>query len=161
MVTRLTSTQGGLGFCEQEMGDGFNNTCLVGLRVFAVLSVSFTISACVSDTLSQQDTQPQISRGASPQFDPIQRELAIAEMRAKSDQVATVELTNAYAENDGPTNPMSPSQQSAGIAELQQASQENNAVVTDPELEAKQRSIRQLQLEGQRHYNDAVSNIQN
>lgn len=131
-----------------------------GICLGVALFASALVSACVSDTLSQQDTTPQTVSN-NPNFDPAQRDQAIAEMRAKAAQPGSGVLTNAYADGDGATRPMTSQEQASGIVELQQAAQDNAQTVTDPELEEKQRSIRQLQYEAQRHYSDAVKNIAN
>ena len=126
-----------------------------------LLVCSIMLAACVSDTISQQETNQPLAGAGNAVFDPAQRELAVQEIRAKAARSETPELTNAYANGDGPSNPMSRAEQSAGIRELSNAAQQNNTAVPDPELEAKQRSIRQMQFEGQRHYDEALKNIQN
>ena len=125
-----------------------------------LLIAGLVLSACVSDTLSTTDTQPQpLAENVS--YDPEQREQAIAEIREKADQPGSGELTNAFAEQDGPNEPMQASEQAELINQLEQNAQQNADTVTDAELAEKQRSIRELQQKARNHYDSAVSNIQN
>ncbi|MEM7068880.1 MAG: hypothetical protein AAF478_08335 [Pseudomonadota bacterium] len=128
----------------------------VSVLLFAVLSQS----ACVSDTLNTQNTQPQ-PLAETPTYDPAQREQAIAEMRAKGAQPGSGELTSAFVESDGPNQPLTSSEQNSLINELEQGAAQNEANVTDAELAAKQRSIRELQEKARNHYDNAVNSIQN
>lgn len=130
------------------------------LATSALLLAVFMLPACVSDTLSQQDTQPQ-TLAETPSYDPVQREQAVAEIREKAEQEGSGELTNAFAEPDGPNEPMNSSEQAQLINELEQNAQQNSNAIPDAELEAKQRSIRELQQKARSHYNNAVNNIQN
>ncbi|MEM9279963.1 MAG: hypothetical protein AAGA76_15460 [Pseudomonadota bacterium] len=129
----------------------------------AALSVLFLaglLSACVSDTLSTVDTQPKpVAENVS--YDPAQRDQAVAEIREKAAQSGSGELTNAFVDQDGPNEPLTASEQAQLINELEQSAQRNSGSVTDAELEAKQRSIRELQQKARTHYDSAVNNIQN
>ena len=130
------------------------------LMVFALLAVVVALSACVSDTLSNVDTQPQpLAQNVS--YDPVQRDQAIAEIRQKAEQSRDGELTNAFADPDGPNETMSEYEQAARINELEQRAIQNSSAVTDAELAEKQRSIRELQQKARSHYNNAVNTIQN
>jgi hypothetical protein len=120
------------------------------------------VSGCVSDTLSQQGTQPQpLAEQKTPSYDPVQRDQAVAEIRQKAAQSGSGELTSAYVTNDGPTTPMSPEEQAAKISELEGSAAQNTASVQDAELASKQQSIQQLRNEAKTHYNNAVSTIKN
>ena len=128
------------------------------LTVFAALCVS----ACVSDTLSQQQTQPQpLVQTREPSYDLVQREQAVAEIRAKSEAPASDELTNAFANADGPNAPMTSQEQAEKIAELKAEAEAGEASIEDAELVAKRRSIEQLRREASSHYKDAVKQIEN
>ncbi|MGI9350687.1 MAG: hypothetical protein ACR2O3_03925 [Rhizobiaceae bacterium] len=129
-------------------------------KLCLALAAALTLSACVSDTLSTADTQPQpLAENVS--YDPEQREQAIAEIREKAAQPGSGELTNAFAEQDGPNEPMQASEQAELINQLEQNAQQNTDSVTDAELAEKQRSIRELQQKARNHYSNAVNNIQN
>lgn len=124
--------------------------------------VTISLSACVSDTLSTVDTQPKptpIAENVS--YDPAQREQAVAEIREKAAQEGSGELTNAFADQNGPGEPMVASEQAELINQLEQNAQQNSEYISDTELEAKQQSIRELQQKARTHYNNAVSTIQN
>ena len=129
-------------------------------KLLILLPVVILFSACVSDTLSQQDTQPK-TLAENPSYDPAQREQAVAEIREKAAQEGGGELTNAFANQDGPNEPMQASEQEQLIRELEQNAEQNANNIPDAELEAKQRSIRELQQKARSHYQNAVSNIQN
>ncbi len=129
-----------------------------------LLALGLMLSGCVSDTFSQVDTQPQqLSQPEKePKYDPVQREQAIAEIREKANQPSSSgELTNPFEEANGPNEPLTAQQQAQKIQELKNTAAQNNAVVTDAELAAKQRSIRELQQKAQTHYGNAVNQIQN
>ena len=127
-----------------------------------VVMAALLVSACVADTLSTQGTEPQpLAEEKPPSYDPAQREQAIAEIREKAAQPGSGELTNAYAEADGPNSPLTPSEQAARINDLERNAARNNASVSDAELAAKQRSIRELQGQARNHYNNTVNAIQN
>lgn len=132
------------------------------LKSAVILGLPFVVSACVSNTLSQQNTQPQsIAAQSQPTYDPAQREQAIAEIRAKAQNSTSGELTHAYAIADGPTQPLSPEEQAAKIAELERNAAANGSAVSDAELDAKQRSINELRSKAKSHYNNAISTIAN
>ena len=140
----------------------FKNLRVSSSKNIWLLAVSLMLSACVSDTLSQVDTQPQqlAQPEKEPKYDPIQREQAIAEIRAKSAQPTSDQLTNPYVEANGPNEPFTAQEQAQKIAELQNTESQNE-IATDAELEAKQRSIRELQKKAQSHYGNAVKQIKN
>jgi len=130
-------------------------------NLLVVLGVG-VLTACVSDTLSSVDTKPQPLAAEKPlKYDPVQREQAIAEIRAKSEQPGSGELTNPYFEANGPNQPLTAQEQARKIAELQNTAAQNEAVATDSELAEKQRSIRELQKKAQSHYGNAVNQIKN
>ncbi len=132
------------------------------LNILVLLLASFVASACVSDTLSTVDTTPQpLASEKPPSYDPVQREQAISEIRAKAQQPASGQLTNPYVEANGPNEPLTPQEQARKIAELQSTAAQNEAVVTDSELAEKQRSIRELQKKAKSHYGNAVNQIKN
>ena len=132
------------------------------LRKAPALLALVMISACVSDTLSQQNLAPEpIAEQNQPSYDPAQREQAIAEIREKSAQPESGELTNAYATADGPNQPLTQQEQAAKILELERSAENNASQVSDQELAAKQESIRQLQNQAKTHYNNAVKQIGN
>lgn len=133
------------------------------LRVTSLVVGALLLSACVSNTLSTVDTQPQqlAQPEETPSYDVIQREQAVQEIRAKANQPGSGELTNPYEEANGPNQPLTPQEQAQKIQELQNTAQQNNAVATDEELAAKQRSIRELQQKAQSHYGNAVNQIKN
>lgn len=119
-------------------------------------------SACVSDTLSTTDTTAQpLAAEKPPSYDPVQREQAVAEIRAKAEQPGSGELTNPYVEANGPNEPLTAQEQARKISELQNTAAQNEAVVTDSELAEKQRSIRELQKKANSHYGNAVQQIKN
>jgi len=131
-------------------------------KVSAAAIASILLSACVGDTLSQQNTAPQtLAQPETVRYDPAQREQAIAEIRAKADAPGSEQLTNAYVTNDGPTTPLSSQEQAEKIAELEQSANQNSSSVTDDELAAKQQSIRDLRNQAKTHYNSAVNTIKN
>jgi len=123
---------------------GINSTMI---RIAVLFAAGLAASACVSDTLSQHN--------------PAQREQAIAEIREKAEQPGSGQLTNAYVAADGPAEPLTPQEQDRKINELEKAAQQNNASVSDAELAAKQRSIRELRSQARNHYKDAVNTIKN
>jgi len=143
----------------------------------ALLCVSWILSACVSDTLSVENTQvaptPVVQNAAqttgatqptdtsNASYDPIQRAQAVAEIRAKADNSSTPGLTNAYTVSEGSTRPLTAEEQAAKLAEINRTVEAKNLGISDAELEAKQRSIRELQARGQNHYEKAVTTIQN
>lgn len=132
------------------------------LNMLALLVAGILSSACVSDTLSTVDTTPQpLAAEKPPSYDPVQREQAIAEIRAKAAQPGSGELTNPYAEANGPNEPLTAQQQATKIQELKNTAAQNDAVATDSELAAKQRSIRELQNKAKSHYGNAVNQIKN
>lgn len=128
-----------------------------------LLTASIMLSACVSDTFSEVDTQSQqlAEPEKTPKYDPVQREQAIAEIRAKNAQPSSGQLTNAYTQADGPNKPFTAQQQANKTQQLKNTAAQNNAIVTDSELAAKQASIRELQKKAQSHYGNAVNQIQN
>lgn len=132
------------------------------LKRFALVFACLGISACVSDTLSEVDTTPQpLAAEKPPNYDPVQREQAVEEIRAKGLQEPTGVKTNPYEEADGPNTPLTQQEQARKIAELQNTASQNEVSVTDAELAAKQRSIRELQKKAQSHYGNAINQIQN
>lgn len=132
------------------------------LNVLAIVLAGFIMSACVSDTLSTVDTTPQpLAAEKPPSYDPVQREQAIAEIRAKAAQEGSGELTNPYVEANGPNEPLTAKEQARKITELKNTAARNDAVATDAELAEKQRSIRELQKKAQSHYGNAVNQIKN
>ena len=132
------------------------------IHLSALLLASVVVSACVSDTLSEVDTQPQpLAAEKPPSYDPVQREQAIAEIRAKGDQPGNGELTNPYVEANGPNEPFTPQQQAAKISELENSAAENDVDADDAELAAKQRSIKELQRKANSHYGNALKEIKN
>ncbi len=132
------------------------------LNILILFLASLVMSACVSDTLSTVDTTPQpLAAEKPPSYDPIQREQAIAEIRAKGEQPGSGELTNPYVEANWPNEPFTPAEQARKIKELENTSAQNNAVATDAELAEKQRSIRELQKKANSHYGNAVNQIKN
>lgn len=128
----------------------------LALTVMAVL-----LSGCVSDTLSQQDTQSRVREPVSASYDPAQRAAAVEEIRFKAAQPGSGQLTNAYTDANGPNEPMTPEEQAARIAELEGSAAANSATITDAELEAKQQSIEKLRSRAATHYNSAVNSIRN
>lgn len=138
-----------------------NVTCkITGFRGWAIILSALVLSACVSDTLSTQNTVP-LAEQKPPSYDPVQREQAIAEIREKAAQSGSGELTNVNALVDGDNEPLTPSQQAASIQELESSAARNNATVRDAELVEKQRSIRELQGQARDHYDKALNTIQN
>ncbi len=132
------------------------------LKVGAIILAAVLFSACVSDTLSTQNTEPQtLAEENPPSYDPVQREQAVAEIREKAAQPGSGELTNAYTEANGPNEPLTPSEQAARINELEHNAAQNNGAVSDAELASKQKSIRELQNQARNHYKNAVNTIKN
>ena len=131
------------------------------INVLAVVFANLALCACVSDTLSQQNTQPKPITAQNTSYDPIARENAVAEIRAKAADSGSGELTSAYVTNDGPTSPLSPEEQAAKIAELEQSAGNNSGQISDDELNATQQSIKDLQNKARTHYNSALNSIQN
>ncbi len=142
--------QGEKHYCVPRVKD------LIGTLI--LLTVVILLSACVSDTLSTVDTQP-LAEDVS--YDPVQREQAVAEMREKASQPGSGELTNAFADPDGPNEAMNELDQAARIIELEYSANQNATNVTDEEMAEKQRSIRELQQKARSHYQNAVESIQN
>ena len=131
-------------------------------NILALLVAGILLSGCVSDTLSTVDTTPQpLAAEKPPSYDPVQREQAIAEIRAKAAQPGSGELTNPYVEANGPNEPLTAQEQARKIQELKNTAAQNDAVATDSELAAKQRSIRELQNKAKSHYGNAVNQIKN
>ena len=132
------------------------------INKLALVLLCVGLSACVSDTLSNVDTTPQpLAAEKPPSYDPLQRQQAVEEIRAKSEQTGSGELTSPYVEANGPNEPLTPQEQAAKIAELENTSAQNEVVVTDAELTEKQRSIRELQQKAKSHYGNAVNQIKN
>lgn len=132
------------------------------LRKLALVLACLGVSACVSDTLSEVDTTPQpLAAEKPPSYDPVQREQAVEEIRAKGLQESSGVKTNPYEEANGPNTPLTAQEQARKIAELQNTASQNEVSVTDAELAAKQRSIRELQKKAQSHYGNAINQIQN
>lgn len=132
------------------------------INTITFVALGLGVSGCVSDTLSQQNTQPQpLATNTSPSFDPAQREQAIAEIRAKAENADSGELTSAYVTNDGPTTPLSAEEQAVKIAELERNATTNQTNVTDAELASKQQSINELRSKAKSHYNSAIKSIAN
>jgi hypothetical protein len=158
-----------------ETGNLTAMACVLSRQVRAVLPVglvfaSIGLTACVSDTLSTTNTQPQPQpqpqavKAASqevPDYDPVQRAEAVAEMREKAVNANSGELTNAYASQDGPNEPMLPAQSAARIQELQQAAERNESSAGANDAQAKQRQIRAMQEKARTHYGSAVQTIEN
>ena len=138
-------------------GRGFYRFC----RAVAIVSVFSLLGACVSDTLSRQDTSTQLAEPSNASYDPAQREAAIQEIRAKAAQPGSGELTNAYTDGNGPNEPLTPEEQAAKIAELEGSAAANSASVTDAEVAKKQQSIKNLQSRARTHYNSTVNSITN
>ncbi|MEM9332386.1 MAG: hypothetical protein AAGA53_13740 [Pseudomonadota bacterium] len=130
-------------------------------KLALALAAGIALSGCVSDTLSTVDTQPKPVAAENVSYDPEQRAQAIAEIREKAAQSGSGELTNAFVNQDGPSEPMSASEQAQLINQLEQNATQNQKSVTDAELEAKQRSILELQQKARTHYDNAVNDIQN
>lgn len=131
-------------------------------RLFASLVICMSISACVSDTLSQVDTTPQpLAAEKPPSYDPLQRQQAVDEIRAKSAQPGSTDPTSPYAEANGPNEPLTAQEQAQKIKELENTAAQNDVVVTDAELAEKQRSIREMQKKAKSHYGNAVNQIKN
>ena len=133
---------------------------------FGVLLAAILASACVSDTLSSVDTQPQPqalaeTQSQNPRLNPAARAQAVSEIRQKAAQPGSGQLTNAFADPDGPNVAMTPEQQAQSLRELEANARQNAGNVSDAELAEKQRSIRTLQNEAQTHYDKAVNSIQN
>lgn len=132
------------------------------LNMLALVLAGIMASACVSDTLSTVDTTPQpLAAEKPPSYDPVQREQAIEEIRAKAGQPGSGELTNPYVEANGPNEPLTAQEQARKIQELKNTAAQNDAVATDSELAEKQRSIRELQNKAKSHYGNAVNQIKN
>lgn len=130
--------------------------------MLALVLAGIMASACVSDTLSTVDTTPQpLAAEKPPSYDPVQREQAIEEIRAKAGQPGSGELTNPYVEANGPNEPLTAQEQARKIQELKNTAAQNDAVATDSELAEKQRSIRELQNKAKSHYGNAVNQIKN
>ena len=163
------------------MGVQTKNT---GISIGKLLVAASLLTGCVStaDTLSSVNTQPtpeplqSNGTGATVQtasiqtegtgseevkYDPAQRAQAVAEIRAKSANANSGVPTNAFAQADGPNSPLSAEEQAAKIAELENSANRNNSSITDAELAAKQRSIKELQQKAKTHYNSAINNIKN
>ena len=145
------------------MEDGHNSTKVFRAGTAALVAAVFVLTACVSNKVSAIDTGSQsvAAQNDNTQFDPEQRELAIEEIRAKASQPGSGELTNAFADPDGPNEPMNERQKAAQIRELEANAASNGESVTDAELAEKQSSIRELQNQAKNHYKNAVNNIQN
>lgn len=134
----------------------------------ALVCCTAIISACVSNTLSVENTQPAPTpivqtdnATGNDNFDPSQRALAVEEIRKKAENSSTPELTNAFSAADGPNRPLTAQEQAAKLAELNQTAAQNSGGISDAELAEKQRSIRELQAKGENHYENAVNSIQN
>ncbi|MEO0329812.1 MAG: hypothetical protein AAF217_14595 [Pseudomonadota bacterium] len=133
------------------------------LKLLMLLALGAGLAGCVSDTLSNVDTQPQtlVQTEEVPRYDPVQRDQAVAEIRLKAEGSGNGELTNAFADPDGLNQPMTPQEQASGIQELENSAAQNSSSVSDAELVAKQRSIQELRGQAQSHYKNAVNSIQN
>lgn len=135
------------------------------LLAFTLLS-ALAVSGCVSDTLNSTNTSPlpepiKASHTQDVNYDPVQREAAIAEIRQKAANANSGQLTNAYAAADGPNEPQSPDEAAAKIQALQQIAGQEEAGSIDPELAAKQLQIKQLQQKARTHYGNALQTIEN
>ena len=135
-------------------------------RLILLTCACMFASACVSDTLSVQNTQAQpqpvaLQTNQTGSYDPAQRAQAIEEIRAKAEQPGSGQLTNAYVEGVGATEQLTPEQREKMAEELGNSAEQNAQSVTDAELTAKQDSIRRLQAKGASHYKNAVNSIEN
>lgn len=130
--------------------------------VSATLIAGVMFSGCVSDTLSQQNAQSQaLAEQQETSYDPAQRAQAVAEIRAKAAQEGSGELTQAYAEADGPSEPLTPQEQATRIAELERDAAANETNIADSEIARTQRSINEMRNQARNHYDSAVSQIEN
>ena len=135
------------------------------VSLIAVLCAGFLLQACVSSTLGtvkqSASLQPQSEQTNEPvNYDPVQRENAIAEMRQKASR-SSGELTNAFVNPDGPNEPMSPEHKQRLLDEMNRQAAQSENVITDSELEARQRTIAEMQNRARNHYKKTLSSIEN
>lgn len=127
--------------------------------IMALLFVGFLASGCVSSTLnsvqqSELDTNKELS------YDPVAREQAVAEMRAKAAELNT-QSSNAFASQENTNHPLTASEADAKIRALNASTAELGTQISDEEMDAKQRSIAALRRKAKNHYSDALRKIEN
>ena len=144
-----------------------NQSSKTRLRVslVAALCAGILLQACVSSTLGtakqSASLQPEPAQTAeTASYDPVQRENAIAEMRQKASR-SSGELTNAFVNPDGPNEPMSQEHKQRLLDEMNRQAAQSQNVITDSELEARQRTIADMQNRARNHYKKTLSSIEN
>ncbi|MFK5977941.1 MAG: hypothetical protein QM488_03535 [Rhizobiaceae bacterium] len=130
--------------------------------MMALFVVGFSAGGCVSSSLNsvQQSEVATSIETDDPAYDPIAREQAVAEMRAKADAKNT-ENANAFLSQDGPNRPLTASEADAKIRALNASTSDLSTRISDEEMDAKQRSIAELRRKAKSHYSDALRKIEN
>ena len=145
------------------MKTGFGKNVLASC---ALLCASIGVSGCVSDTLGSANTkQPvQTVKAEEPKYDPVARAHAVAEIREKAANANSGILTNAYAAEDGPNEPLTPEETQARINHVRMMAESANgagSVPSDNELAAKKRRMQVIQDRAKDHYGKALNTIEN
>ena len=125
----------------------------------ALFVVGASLGGCVSSTLNSVQ-QSELETTKELTYDPVAREQAVAEMRAKA-EVRNTENSNAFASQDGPNRPLTASEADAKIRALNASTNALSTQISDEEMNAKQRSIENLRQKAKNHYSDALRKIEN
>jgi len=134
--------------------------------VIALVIATGLLTGCVSSTLQsaagttsnaqlKAETPPK-----EPTYDLALREEAVTQMRAKADNKSG-EKTDVFRNQDGPATPLAKGQANADIKRLDAESKQQQNVIPDAELTAKQRSIAEMRRKLANHYKDALNKIEN
>lgn len=115
-------------------------------------------------TAADQTNAPKEGEGASDEagsvLDPVERQKAIAEMRAKA-AAGSGEKTKIGLLPEPSEDPIDATKQKKLKAELELDAKRSSARTTDAELEAKQRSIEALKRKAKTHFDDTLKRIEN
>ena len=123
-----------------------------------VLCFLVALGGCVSSSLnSVKNTEPAVQK--EPDYDLALREEAVAEMRAKAENKSG-KKTNVFRNQDGPGKPLSQSQINARMRELNSIAEAQENTVSDDEVAAKKRTIKELRKRANTHYEDRLEKIE-
>lgn len=132
------------------------NPCGYCVLVMLIIS-TVLVSGCVSSTL---DSAKPETVEKTPTYDPVARAKAIAEMREKAADTSG-KKTSAFQTPETSVRPLTTSEANGRIQELNSNSSSLADQLTDEELIDKQRSIEEMRIKAQTHYEDALDKIEN
>ncbi|PCI04543.1 MAG: hypothetical protein COB78_09610 [Hyphomicrobiales bacterium] len=127
--------------------------------MIALLVVGFSVGGCVSSTLNSAQ-QSEVENNKELSYDPVAREQAVTEMRARVEKLNT-QKSDVFASQEGLNRPLTASEADAKIRALNASTAELGTQNSDDEMEAKQRSIAELRRKAKNHYSDALRKIEN